>query len=74
MSLLLQSEFSQEDEDTNVHEDDLSLSISDLHLECHSEDSLTTDLISSGCKAELDLDSCALRYTFLLQFRQITVK
>ncbi|XP_023817114.1 protein furry homolog isoform X4 [Oryzias latipes] len=54
------SEFSQEDEDTNVHEDDLSLSISDLHLECHSEDSLTTDLISSGCKAELDLDSCAL--------------
>ncbi|KAF6724949.1 furry-like protein [Oryzias melastigma] len=54
------SEFSQEEEDTNVHEDDLSLSISDLHLECHSEDSLTTDLISGGCKAELDLDSCAL--------------
>ncbi|RVE65015.1 hypothetical protein OJAV_G00132060 [Oryzias javanicus] len=54
------SEFSQEEEDTNVHEDDLSLSISDLHLECHSEDSLTTDLISGGFKAELDLDSCAL--------------
>lgn len=58
---------SQEDED-NVHEDDLSLSISGLPPEFHCGDSLTMDMVHIDYKGELDLDSCLPRYlltTFL---------
>ncbi|XP_050934918.1 protein furry homolog isoform X1 [Lates calcarifer] len=51
-------EVSQEDEDINVHEDDLSLSISELPPEFHCGDSLTMDMVHSDYKGELDLDSC----------------
>uniref|UniRef100_A0A4W6DW99 FRY microtubule binding protein n=1 Tax=Lates calcarifer TaxID=8187 RepID=A0A4W6DW99_LATCA len=50
-------EVSQEDEDINVHEDDLSLSISELPPEFHCGDSLTMDMVHSDYKGELDLDS-----------------
>ncbi|XP_029372753.1 protein furry homolog isoform X2 [Echeneis naucrates] len=48
-------EVSQEDEDTNVHEDDVSLSISELHPEFHCGDSLTMDMLHSDYR---ELDSC----------------
>uniref|UniRef100_A0A8C9Z1K3 FRY microtubule binding protein n=1 Tax=Sander lucioperca TaxID=283035 RepID=A0A8C9Z1K3_SANLU len=48
---------SQEEEDTNVHEDDPSLSISDIPLEFHCGDSLTMDMVHIDDKGELDLDS-----------------
>uniref|UniRef100_A0A8C4HKM3 Furry homolog a (Drosophila) n=1 Tax=Dicentrarchus labrax TaxID=13489 RepID=A0A8C4HKM3_DICLA len=51
-------EVSQEDEDTNVHEDNLSLSISELPPEFHCGDSLTMDMVHIDYKGELDLDSC----------------
>ncbi|XP_037630282.1 protein furry homolog isoform X1 [Sebastes umbrosus] len=51
-------EVSQEDEDSNVHEDNLSLSISELPLEFHCGDSLTMDMVHIDYKGELDLDSC----------------
>lgn len=51
-------EVSQEDEDSNVHEDDLSLSVSELPLEFHCGDSLTMDMVHIDYKGELDLDSC----------------
>ncbi|XP_039986284.1 protein furry homolog isoform X4 [Xiphias gladius] len=50
-------EVSQDDEDTNVHEDDLSLSISELPPEFHCGDTLTMDMVHSKYKGELDLDS-----------------
>uniref|UniRef100_A0A665VLN6 Furry homolog a (Drosophila) n=1 Tax=Echeneis naucrates TaxID=173247 RepID=A0A665VLN6_ECHNA len=43
----------KEDEDTNVHEDDVSLSISELHPEFHCGDSLTMDMLHSDYR-ELD--------------------
>ncbi|KAM7399056.1 hypothetical protein PAMP_018349 [Pampus punctatissimus] len=52
------NESPQEDEDTNVHEQDLSLSISELPSEFHCSDSLTLDMVHSDYKGELDLDSC----------------
>uniref|UniRef100_A0A4W6DYX3 FRY microtubule binding protein n=1 Tax=Lates calcarifer TaxID=8187 RepID=A0A4W6DYX3_LATCA len=47
----------KEDEDINVHEDDLSLSISELPPEFHCGDSLTMDMVHSDYKGELDLDN-----------------
>ncbi|XP_035478358.2 protein furry homolog isoform X3 [Scophthalmus maximus] len=49
---------SQEDEDTNVREDDLSLSISELPPEFLCGDSLTMDVVHGDYKGELDLDNC----------------
>uniref|UniRef100_A0A665VPD8 Furry homolog a (Drosophila) n=1 Tax=Echeneis naucrates TaxID=173247 RepID=A0A665VPD8_ECHNA len=46
-------EVSQEDEDTNVHEDDVSLSISELHPEFHCGDSLTMDILTDEERDEL---------------------
>ncbi|XP_040902564.1 protein furry homolog isoform X3 [Toxotes jaculatrix] len=51
-------QMSQEDEDTNVHEDDFSLSISELPPEFHCGDSLAMDMVHGDYKGELDLDSC----------------
>ncbi|XP_069390339.1 protein furry homolog isoform X11 [Paralichthys olivaceus] len=51
-------ELSQEDEDTNIHEDDVSLSISELPPEFYCGDSLTMDAAHSDYRGELDLDSC----------------
>ncbi|XP_034459835.1 protein furry homolog isoform X2 [Hippoglossus hippoglossus] len=51
-------ELSQEDEDTNVHEDDVSFSISELPPEFYCGDSLTMDAVHSDYRGELDLDSC----------------
>uniref|UniRef100_A0A665VNY5 Furry homolog a (Drosophila) n=1 Tax=Echeneis naucrates TaxID=173247 RepID=A0A665VNY5_ECHNA len=48
-----QHEVSQEDEDTNVHEDDVSLSISELHPEFHCGDSLTMDILTDEERDEL---------------------
>lgn len=53
---------SQEDEDTNVREDDLSLSISELPPEFLCGDSLTMDVVHGDYKGELDLDNCLPRY------------
>ncbi|XP_041797379.1 protein furry homolog isoform X2 [Chelmon rostratus] len=47
-----------EDEDTNVHEDDFSLSISELPPEFHCGDSLTIDMVHIDYKGELDIDCC----------------
>lgn len=52
------NESSQEDEDTNVHEDDVSLCINELPSEFHCGDSLTLDMVQGDYKGELDLDSC----------------
>lgn len=52
----------QEDEETNVHEDDLSLSISELPPEFHRGDDLTMDMVHIDYREELDLDSCLPRY------------
>ncbi|XP_028274555.1 protein furry homolog isoform X3 [Parambassis ranga] len=49
---------SQDSEDTNVHEDDLSLSISELPPDDHCGESLAIDLVHVDFKEELDLDSC----------------
>ncbi|XP_051813664.1 protein furry homolog isoform X3 [Acanthochromis polyacanthus] len=51
-------EMSQEDEDINVHEDDISLCISELPSEYHCGDSLAMDMVHCDFKGELDLDSC----------------
>nr|XP_019944022.1 PREDICTED: protein furry homolog isoform X4 [Paralichthys olivaceus] len=51
-------ELSQEDEDTDIHEDDVSLSISELPPEFYCGDSLTMDAAHSDYRGELDLDSC----------------
>ncbi|TKS80780.1 Protein furry -like protein [Collichthys lucidus] len=51
-------EVSQEDEDTNVHEDDVSLSISEMPPEFHFGDTLTMDMVHIDYKGELDIDSC----------------
>ncbi|XP_076590636.1 protein furry homolog isoform X6 [Chaetodon auriga] len=48
----------QEDEDTNVHEEDLSLSISELPPEFHCGDSLTMDMLPVDYRGELDIDCC----------------
>ncbi|XP_070825890.1 protein furry homolog isoform X3 [Chaetodon trifascialis] len=48
----------QEDEGTNVHEDDLSLSISELPPEFHCGDSLTMDMLPVDYRGELDIDCC----------------
>lgn len=53
---------STEDEDTNVHEDDISLSIGELPPEFHFSDSFTLDMAHVDYKGELDLDSCLPRY------------
>uniref|UniRef100_A0A3Q3E5T6 Furry homolog a (Drosophila) n=1 Tax=Labrus bergylta TaxID=56723 RepID=A0A3Q3E5T6_9LABR len=47
---------SQEEEDTNVHEEELSLCITELPPEFNSGDSLTMDMIHIDYKGELDLD------------------
>lgn len=49
---------SQEDEDANLHEDNISLSISELPLDFHCGDSLIMDMVHIDYKGELDLDSC----------------
>ncbi|XP_019114924.2 protein furry homolog isoform X2 [Larimichthys crocea] len=51
-------EVSQEDEDTNVHEDDVSLSIIEMPPEFHCGDTLTMDMVHIDYKGELDIDSC----------------
>lgn len=53
---------SQEDEDTSVHEDDLSLSFSERPLELHCGDSLIMDIVQINYKGGLDFDSCQPRY------------
>lgn len=54
----LQHEVSQE-EDNIVHEDDISLSITEMPPEY---DSLTMDIIHSDYKGELELEGCLPRY------------
>ncbi|KAM9733099.1 protein furry homolog isoform 3-T3 [Menidia menidia] len=54
-------EDSQEDENTNIHEEEISLSITELPPECHCDDVLMTDTVYSDCRAELDLDGCLPR-------------
>ncbi|XP_053176419.1 protein furry homolog isoform X1 [Scomber japonicus] len=49
---------SLEDEDLNVREDDVSLSIHELPSDFHCGDSLSLDIVHSDCKGQLDLDSC----------------
>ncbi|KAL3991562.1 two-component system, OmpR family, copper resistance phosphate regulon response regulator CusR [Sarotherodon galilaeus] len=51
-------EMSQEDDDNIVHEDDISLSITELPPEYHCGDSLTMDIINNDYKGELDLEGC----------------
>ncbi|KAM6961396.1 protein furry homolog [Aplochiton taeniatus] len=51
---------STEDEENNVHEDDISFSISDLPPEFLCSDSFTMDLAHSNYKEDLDLDSSCL--------------
>uniref|UniRef100_A0A3B5AB99 Protein furry homolog n=1 Tax=Stegastes partitus TaxID=144197 RepID=A0A3B5AB99_9TELE len=46
----------REDEDVNVHEDDVSLCISEPPSEYHCGDSLTMDMVHCDFKGELDLD------------------
>lgn len=53
---------SQDSEDTNIHEDELSLSISELPPEDHCGESLAVDLVHCDFKEELDIDSCIPRY------------
>ncbi|KAK5904963.1 hypothetical protein CesoFtcFv8_006477 [Champsocephalus esox] len=48
----------QEDEYTNVHEDDRSLSISEPPFEFHCGDSLTINMVNIDYKGEPDFDSC----------------
>jgi len=50
------------DEDANLHEDDISLSIIELPLDFHCGDSLIMDMVHIDYKGELDLDSCEPRY------------
>lgn len=52
-------QFSQENEETNVQEDDLS--ISELPSEFDCSDGLTMDVAHGYYKEELDLDSCLPR-------------
>ncbi|XP_033969105.1 protein furry homolog [Trematomus bernacchii] len=59
----------QEDEYTNVHEDDLSLSISEPPFEFHCGDSLTINMVNIDYKGEPDFDSCLPRY-LLKTFRR----
>ncbi|XP_030007760.1 protein furry homolog isoform X3 [Sphaeramia orbicularis] len=51
-------EVSEVDEDANGHEDEISLSITELPPEFHCGDSLTADIVHCDYKGELDLDSC----------------
>uniref|UniRef100_A0AAQ6AFL6 Furry homolog a (Drosophila) n=1 Tax=Amphiprion ocellaris TaxID=80972 RepID=A0AAQ6AFL6_AMPOC len=62
-------EMSQEDEDINVHEDNISLCISELPSEYHCGDSLTMDMVHCDFKGELDLDSCLPRYLLCSLFQ-----
>ncbi|XP_068172706.1 protein furry homolog isoform X2 [Antennarius striatus] len=48
----------QEDAITNVHEDELSLSITELTPEFHCGDSWAMEMVPIDCKGELDIDSC----------------
>lgn len=59
-----QHRVSQEDEDSTVHMDNISLSISELSPVFHCGDSLAVDMVHSDDKGELDLDSCLPRYLF----------
>ncbi|XP_060903001.1 protein furry homolog isoform X3 [Labrus mixtus] len=49
---------SSQEEDTNVHEEELSLCITELPPEFNSGDSLTMDMIHIDYRGELDLDGC----------------
>lgn len=68
-SAFFQHEMSQEDDDSIVHEDDISLSITELPPEYHCGDSLTMDITNNDYKRELDLEGCLPRY--LLQHLNI---
>uniref|UniRef100_A0A671Y3P9 FRY microtubule binding protein n=1 Tax=Sparus aurata TaxID=8175 RepID=A0A671Y3P9_SPAAU len=46
------------DEDTNVHEEDICLSITELPPEFQCGDSLTIDVVHIDCQGELDIDGC----------------
>ncbi|KAJ8412470.1 hypothetical protein AAFF_G00128060 [Aldrovandia affinis] len=54
------AEASAEDEDTNVHEDDLSLSVNDLPTGFDCSDSFTLDVEHREHRGELDLDPHSL--------------
>ncbi|XP_036381260.1 protein furry homolog isoform X2 [Megalops cyprinoides] len=54
------AEVSVEDEDTNVHEDDLSLSVNDLPAGFDCSDSFTMDVEHRDNRGELDLDPSCL--------------
>lgn len=49
---------SQDDEDTNIPEEELSLCITELPPDFNSGDSLTMDLVHFDYKGELDFDGC----------------
>ncbi|XP_074535016.1 protein furry homolog isoform X2 [Halichoeres trimaculatus] len=49
---------SQDDEDTNIHEEELALCITELPPDFNSGDSLTMDLVHFDYKGELDFDGC----------------
>ncbi|XP_035239904.1 protein furry homolog isoform X3 [Anguilla anguilla] len=53
-------EVSAEDEDTNVHEDDLSLSVSELPPGFGCSDSFTLDMLPGDDRGDLDLDTSCL--------------
>ncbi|KAI1893589.1 hypothetical protein AGOR_G00125280 [Albula goreensis] len=57
---LSQAEVSAEDEDTNIHEDDISLSISELPPGFESSDSFALDMVPAEDREELDLDPTCL--------------
>ncbi|MBN3296212.1 FRY protein, partial [Amia calva] len=57
---LSQAETSAEDEDTNVHEDDLSLSVSELPPGFDCSDSFTLDMAQGEDKGDMDLDHSGL--------------
>lgn len=52
----------QEEEDTNVAEDELSLCITELPSEFHCGDCLTMDMVQIDYKGEVDIDGCLPRY------------
>ncbi|XP_066555823.1 protein furry homolog isoform X4 [Amia ocellicauda] len=54
------AETSAEDEDTNVHEDDLSLSVSELPPGFDCSDSFTLDMAQGEDKGDMDLDHSGL--------------
>ncbi|KAJ8368505.1 hypothetical protein SKAU_G00085330 [Synaphobranchus kaupii] len=54
------ADVSAEDEDTNVHEDDLSLSISELPPGFGCSDSFTLDMVPGDDRGDLDLDTSCL--------------